>query len=152
MKLFIARHGEASFQAASDHDRPLTENGIAQTKALVAKHWDDLKDINAIWASPLVRAQQTAQIYADALHCEIQTHTYLTPDAMPKNVLRKLSKAGLDKLLVVSHQPLVGDLASLLVEGNIYCSHPYATSEVLVFEYEILASGTASIVADYLPG
>jgi len=52
MKLFIARHGEASFQAESDHARPLTETGIAQTKALVEKYWDGLKGIDAVWASP----------------------------------------------------------------------------------------------------
>ena len=151
MKLYVSRHGEASFDAESDYSRPLTDRGITQTRRLLEEHIEELKTIRSIWASPLLRAQQTAKIYADVLACEVQTQTFLTPDSSPASVLRQLEKVDSDQLLLVSHQPLVGELASFLLEGNLYSSHPFITSELVVFECELMAPGMASIVADYMP-
>lgn len=151
MKLFIARHGEASFDADSDFSRPLTARGKEQTRALVNQNSSILGEVKHIWASPLLRAQQTAQVYREALTLDVQTQPFITPDSSPKQVLRQLSKAGLDNLLIVSHQPLVGDLLSLLVEGNTYQPHPFITSELVVLECELYEAGLSHILKDLLP-
>ncbi len=151
MKLYISRHGEASFDAESDFSRPLTARGAEQTRALVKQNLAFLEDLSQIWASPLLRAQQTARIYQELLRCEVQTQPFITPDSSPKQVLRQLSKAGIDNLLLVSHQPLVGELVSLLIEGNTYQPHPFTTSELLVLEYELLEAGLAYMAHDLIP-
>lgn len=62
MKLFVARHGQTDWNALNkvcgSTDRPLTELGKQQAKELAEKLKD--KDIDVIFASPLMRAMQTA--------------------------------------------------------------------------------------------
>lgn len=151
MKLFIARHGEASFDADSDFSRPLTDRGVVQTRALVEENLSTLNEVAQIWASPLLRAQQTAQVYRELLGLDIQTQPFITPESSPKQVLRQLSKSAADNLLIVSHQPLVGELVSLLVEGNVYQPHPFATSELVVLECELIEAGLCELIKDLLP-
>jgi len=152
VKLVISRHGQASFNADSDKERPLTQAGVEQTKQLMTKHLADLADVDAIWSSDLKRAKQTASIYAQQLSLDIQEKNFLTPDDEPKMVLKHLLDQGADStLLIVSHQPLVGELVSLLCDGNIYNAHPYTTSEVVVIECDIAEAGLGTKVANYLP-
>jgi len=64
MELYIARHGETEFNAAhriqgNGIDSPLTQNGIAQAKAL-GKSLEDIT-FNAVYSSPLKRAVDTVK-------------------------------------------------------------------------------------------
>lgn len=76
MRLLFARHGESEAnlqRIISNRDLPhrLTKTGIVQATALadrVAK-----EPINAIWASPIVRAQETASIVAERLGLSFAT-------------------------------------------------------------------------------
>jgi len=152
MRLWIGRHGEASFNAPSDRERPLTPNGIGQTRMLARKHARNLSNITEIWSSPLRRAQETAALYAKMLDLSIETRTFLSPDTDPERVVSKLSECDSgDELLIISHQPLVGELVSLLVAGNIYESHPFSTSELVLLELDLAGPGLATQVASYLP-
>lgn len=152
MRLFIGRHGQASFDAESDRVRPLTSIGVSETQALRDKYSEELKQVQAIWASDLKRANETACIYADKLGLEIETKNFLSPDCEASRVLNKLQDTAPDaSLLIVSHQPLVGELVSLLCEGNIYAAHPYATSEIVVVDCDIAAPGMGAIAGNFLP-
>jgi len=153
MKLLIARHGEASFNAASDKARPLTPNGKAITARLVDTHFEALRAVQRIWNSELVRARETASIFAEKLHVAAEPKDFLTPDDKAEDVLAALQSLPTDEtLLIVSHQPLIGDLVSVLCTGSVYDSHPFITSEIVVLEYASPARGFASLVADFLPG
>ena len=62
MRLLLMRHGKASFNAPTDAQRPLTQSGSAAVikqshKAAVPWH-----EFTRLWASPYVRAQQTANL------------------------------------------------------------------------------------------
>jgi len=152
MKIYISRHGEASFNASSDRERPLTPVGVEQTKLLLKTHLSDLSAIDAIWSSDLERAKETAAIYADQLKLSVEEKRFLAPDDEPKTVLRHLQSLGADaQLLIVSHQPLVGELVSFLCEGNVYQSHPYTTSEIVVVECEMPEKGLGTKVANFIP-
>lgn len=74
MRLFLLRHGQAG-QSENwphpDEERPLTKRGIKETRAAAAgMRWMDL-GIERVLTSPLVRAQQTALITAEALGLEV---------------------------------------------------------------------------------
>ena len=67
MRIFAARHGETQWNAEEKvcgrTDLPLTENGIAQAKALAEKAKQ--YDLDIIIASPMLRARQTAAAVAE---------------------------------------------------------------------------------------
>lgn len=152
MKLFIGRHGEASFNAESDRERPLTLAGIAETEKLRDQYLSELKQAQMIWVSSLKRANETACIYADKLNLKLETQTFLSPDCEADRVLKKLQSLDTDaSVLIVSHQPLVGELVSLLCEGNIYAAHPYVTSEIVVVECKMAEPGMGVISGNFQP-
>lgn len=79
-RLYFIRHGESIANLLGVFSNrppsyPLTETGIAQAQALAAR----LRGLHiaGIWASPLLRAQQTAEILAEALG-----HAYQTSKAL----------------------------------------------------------------------
>ncbi|MGC5700362.1 phosphohistidine phosphatase SixA [Pseudomonas sp. NFXW11] len=117
MKLWVLRHGQAEAHAPSDDQRHLTPHGREEVLRSAAQLIG--QPIAAIIASPYVRAQQTAQLVREALgrDDEIRTVPWLTPDANPLQVLEQLD--GADNLLLVSHQPLVGNLIGLLQHGHL---------------------------------
>ncbi len=81
MKLYVTRHGETEFNAQNRisgvTDILLTEEGIAQARKMAQKA-KEYGDIQRIIASPLKRAQMTAQIVGEALGLPVQTDERLT--------------------------------------------------------------------------
>jgi len=152
MKLYIARHGEASFNAKTDRERPLTPNGLEVTKSLMDRHFQQLKEINLIWSSDLLRARETAAIYSQGLGLKVEEKHKLSPDGEPKKIIQLLGCLKQDDcILIVSHQPLVGELVSLLCDGDTYHAHPYCTSEIVVIECETIGSGLGHKISDFMP-
>jgi len=152
VKLFIGRHGQASFDAESDRARPLTLDGISATERLRDEHLPELTQVQEIWSSGLKRANETAAIYAQKLDIKVETKNFLSPDCEADRVLVKLQELESSAcVLIVSHQPLVGELVSLLCEGNIYLAHPYTTSEIVVVECEMAERGMGLISGDFVP-
>lgn len=150
MRVFLGRHGEASFNAPSDRERALTPNGVQATQFVQSTNQAVFSDVRHVLSSELVRARQTAEIYAEALGVANQTRTFLAPDYDAEEVLQALARESFDgDVLIVSHQPLVGDLMSLLVAGNIYDAHPYATSEMVALELDHWAAGCAKKLGEY---
>ncbi|USW94684.1 phosphohistidine phosphatase SixA [Pseudomonas proteolytica] len=143
MKLWVLRHGEAESHAASDAQRNLTEHG-RQEVLHSAAHLIG-QPISAIIASPYVRAQQTAQLVREALGFvpEIRTVPWLTPDANPLQVLDKLDTD--DNVLLVSHQPLVGNLISFLQHGHQRQPQPMHTASLAELEGDFPLAGLMSL-------
>ncbi len=75
-KLYVTRHGLTAFNAeervCGSTDLPLTETGLRQA-AEMAQQAAAFGDIERIIASPMLRAQQTAQAVADVLCLPIET-------------------------------------------------------------------------------
>lgn len=118
MKLWVLRHGEAEAMAASDAQRRLTSAGREQVQRSAARLLG--QPLQAIFASPYVRAQQTAALVHAALDFPqaVIEAPWLTPDSEPLQVIDQLQRCGYDQVLLVSHQPLVGHLVSLLDQGH----------------------------------
>lgn len=75
MKLYVTRHGQTAWnrenRVCGKTDLPLTELGVAQAQATA----DRLRDcpIDRIFCSPLLRAQQTAQIINQGRNLPMET-------------------------------------------------------------------------------
>ncbi|MCG4453423.1 phosphohistidine phosphatase SixA [Pseudomonas sp. MMS21-TM103] len=147
MRLWLLRHGEAEVQARSDAERALTAHGCQEVRQATVQL--EGRALGAILASPYVRAQQTAALVRDALGYTGAIHTvpWLTPDSDPREVLRQLDRYDDGELLLVSHQPLVGTLAGLLIHGHRQQPLPMHTASLAELEGDVLAAGLMDLLA-----
>jgi phosphohistidine phosphatase len=122
MNLYLIRHGIAVPQDSpgihSDQERPLSPKGIKRMRK-AAKGLLTL-DIafDRVFTSPLLRARQTAQIVAEILEIKEQPEELpdLAPGGSVEGLLSSLSAHREKKrLILVGHQPLLGEIASLLL-------------------------------------
>jgi phosphohistidine phosphatase len=145
MKLWILRHGEAQAHAPTDAERNLTEHGRAEVLRSAAHLIG--QPLSAIIASPYARAQQTAQLVREALGFEPQIRTvpWLTPEGSPSQALEKLDTD--DNVLLVSHQPLVGNLISFLQHGHSRQPQPMHTASLALLEGDFPLAGLMSLVS-----
>jgi phosphohistidine phosphatase len=114
MDLILWRHADAA-PGEPDIDRPLTAKGLRQAARVGAWHDRRLPKRCAIHVSPAIRAQQTAA----ALERKFSTLDQLAPGVSPQ---RMLAAAGWPDapgtVVVVGHQPALGEAAALLMAGE----------------------------------
>lgn len=147
--VLIMRHGEAA-PGHLDHARRLTPRGgrEAETMArwLVQRVAEGELLMPRLYASPYVRAQQTAQMLCDALGCSLETLDFITPDdsanAVSDWLLEQPEGA---PIMLVSHMPLVGNLAGLLVEGSSDQGVGFPTAAIAEFKADVWAAGCAQL-------
>jgi len=147
MTIFILRHGQAEAQITTDEARQLTEKGRSDTARVMAVRAVDMTSLAQIWASPLVRAQQTAAIAANYFpHLNIQTTELLEPEANLQALLQWLDELNQlqlqdpnQSILLVSHQPLVGVLVNKLC-GKSDDFYPMGTSSLAAIHAQVIAS------------
>lgn len=124
MTLYLLRHGIAAErgtgQYASDADRPLTPKGRRKLRrAATAMRAMELA-FDVILSSPLVRARQTAELIAKALHCRhrLELTELLAPGASAEGLVRRLKQLKPQRVLLVGHEPDLSALASWLLTGG----------------------------------
>ena len=115
------RHGKAedAGQGMTDADRRLTKRG--REEILAAAHWMESQGIrfSLIARSPLVRAQETAEIVAGVLGpSRLVTWKSLVPGGNPDTVCREISKHPEEALLLVGHEPLLSSLIGRIIAGD----------------------------------
>jgi len=148
MQIYILRHGEAQARAERDELRALTDKGRKEVRKVVTARRDDLKAVDAVWVSPLVRAQQTADLALEVVgrDCLPQVTECLAPDADPARLYTQLQSCFVQSLLLVSHQPLVGTLVNQLCDLEPgYCK--MSTGSLALLETDdIVAPGLAELL------
>lgn len=145
--LYLCRHGEASFDAPNDRSRVLTDRGIADTERAVQSVVDKLEAVQVLWCSDFLRAKQTAELVSNKLKIQAQEQVFLRPSSDPQGVIRKLAEFSEgSSVMLVAHMPLLGDLHSLLVEGNTYAPYSFKTSEIVHLQGDLLAAGLCSVI------
>lgn len=149
MKLYLIRHGEAESGAPDDPTRNLTERG--KNHAQKAADWlaSIVDGPTRLWVSPYVRTQQTALPIAQALSVNIESHGCLTPDMTPQKVVDELIDQQYD-IILVTHLPLVGRLASLLIDGSIM-NQPWSPTEIWQLEGDVFAAGCLENINIWYP-
>ncbi|MBL4693606.1 MAG: phosphohistidine phosphatase SixA [Magnetovibrio sp.] len=132
MRLYLMRHGKAG-SGNVDELRELTERGVKDVRDVAAYLADMGLNICHVYHSTLVRARQTAELMASALH----------PDNMPLerlgvepwgDVKAFVDLAGdwTEDTLVCGHEPFMGDAARMLQQESGYIS--VSTASVMAFE------------------
>lgn len=148
-KLLVMRHGEAG-PGGADAARRLTSRGEQEAEKmarwLVERLMTGELTMPRLYASPYVRAQQTAQRLCDALGCSVETLDFITPDDSPSAVGEwLLEQPEGTPMMLVSHMPLVGELAGLLVEGIPAQRVGFPTAAIAEFEADVWAPGCAQL-------
>lgn len=121
-RIYIVRHAIAEDVSPSgrDEDRALTAEGRKKMKR-AARGLASLGVTPAhLLASPLVRAQQTAEIVVEALpQLKIETCDLLAPGVDERALTRLINgaHAGRDVMLV-GHEPDLGELLSFWLTGS----------------------------------
>lgn len=144
--LWMLRHGEAERETRHDPDRVLTELGRADAVAagavLAACEPPPLR----VLCSPYARAQQTAVAALQSLPgLKIETVDWLVPDTPPLTTLKHLTAIHDEAVLLVAHQPLLGDLLGLLIEGDAYAAPALPTAALAGVELPITAVGYGTL-------
>jgi phosphohistidine phosphatase len=147
VKLWILRHGEAEPRANTDAERRLTAHGREQVLHSAARLLG--QPLQAIIASPYVRAQQTAALVHDTLGFAepVRTVPWLTPDSDVQEVIAEIERLGLDQVLLVSHQPLVSTLVGMLEHGHVQQSPPMSTASLAELEGDWPLAGLMTLRA-----
>ena len=149
MQVFVLRHGQAEPQLTSDDARNLTEKGRVDVAASVKNSLSELLKVQEIWASPLVRAQQTAEIVRDILEqngvsLQIKTTSLITPESDPLRFFDELQVANANSILLASHQPFVGDFIDFFC-GSPRGAHPMNTSSMALINYDVAAAACGEL-------
>jgi len=117
MDLILWRHAEAepAQLGQDDMDRSLTAKGHKQARRM--GQWLDsvLPESCRILASPAVRTVQTAE----GLGRRYKVHPDLAPGADASDILKAANwPASKETVLVVGHQPTLGQAAALILTGE----------------------------------
>jgi phosphohistidine phosphatase len=113
MRLVIVRHAEAA-PGSPDELRALTPAGREQARALGRRLRDEGLEPDAILASPLLRARETAAALGLG---EPEVDERLAPGATPDDIRDAAAQRG-DTVVVVGHQPDCGAAAATLSGGG----------------------------------
>jgi phosphohistidine phosphatase len=124
--LYFLRHGiavasEDEAEGHSDNERPLTAKGVKRMR----KASRGLRRLgipfDGVLTSPLVRARQTAEIVVDTLNLGsiLEEISGLAPENSVDHLILSLARFNDRKhLLLVGHQPLLGQTAVFLLSGK----------------------------------
>jgi phosphohistidine phosphatase len=115
MRLILVRHAEA---AAGEPDdlRPLTPAGRETARALGARLAAERPD--AVLASPLLRARETAAAIAEAAGVEAEPDERLAPGATADGVRSAAAGRG-ETVVAVGHQPDCSEIVLTLTGSEV---------------------------------
>lgn len=147
--LWLMRHGLAVDQFDSDFSRELSEHGAEQVRD-VCQQILKAKDLpTEVLSSPFERTQATAEIAKQVLDIPsaIQTEEMLVHFADHQVVGEYLKVTEFEKLLVVTHMPIIARLAHYLDADCAVSS--FSTAQVARFDKT--DKGTFEFRATYQP-
>ncbi len=147
MKIVLFRHGaavdreEAMLKKIEESQRPLIEKGRERTRAM-GKTLKELEpSFDMIICSPLLRAQQTAELLAPLFRkTELHQSLELVPQAAPQAFAIWLKTYAKNKraVLIIGHEPQLSTFASWVLGGQTESFINLKKSGMLAIEVESL--------------
>jgi phosphohistidine phosphatase len=122
--LFLIRHGIAAERGTypTDESRPLTDLGVQKTRQVAQRLHELGLRFDLILSSPLVRAQQTAEILlAAGLSDRLEFAETLSPAGEITDWMtwfQTWMQAGGSALALVGHEPDLGEWAEIFTWGE----------------------------------
>ncbi len=114
-QIYFAQHGLA-VDKTENPDRPLSAEGIRQTQAIADQLKNASVPVSQIFHSGKLRAQQTADIFANTFRTPPTTPLdYLSPN---DDITKLITSLNLNNTLYVGHLPYLDKLISFLVTGD----------------------------------
>lgn len=142
LELYLIRHGLAADRGdeyPDDSKRPLTSDGIASLRK-EAKALDGLDiGFDHIITSPLVRARQTADAFAEHMKTKptISNSDALTPAGSAAAVIQEIGKhARKGRIALVGHEPNMGELAARLLGAR--GALPFKKGAICRIDFDVL--------------
>lgn len=125
LELYLVRHAVAALRGPDypdDAERPLTPEGVDRWRRSAAGLREIGVAVDVVLSSPLVRAQETAEILAATLKPKprLTVAEALAPGRKPAEALALIAKyaaapRGASRLALVGHEPDLGELAARLL-------------------------------------
>ena len=138
-------------RANSDAERALTQQGRDDVKQVVQSLQAELEGLDLIVTSPYLRARETTEIVQQNLVAkkQISISRKLEPSGGPKDLLEFIDTLNVDTILLVTHQPLVGNILSLLSGDNTWLTT--GTANLVGLEMAAPVPGFASVFCSSIP-
>ena len=146
MLVYLLRHAIAEDSAATDSLRNLTAEGRAQARSVTEKFKQHSPAMDRVLCSPYNRAQQTASavmtLFSDI---DLTLDERLKPGGDVYGVLDAIEGFDVQHLLIVSHNPFLSNLLSVMVDGTME-SHRYVDNATLhCVSMDVVAPGCGEI-------
>ena len=151
MNIVLIRHGQAQAQSTSDASRALTALGAQQAQKTAAWFANQDYQVDALFVSPYVRAQQTASYVAQIFDVPLTTCDCITPDDSAQTAFEWFDELNLPAsatIAIVCHMPIVARLAALLTGESAYA---FEVAEAQVIELPMFALGMGKIANRFVP-
>jgi phosphohistidine phosphatase len=126
--LYLIRHGIAEERGDYEDDtqRPLTDEGRKKTKQVAKRLYDLGLRFDLLQTSPLVRAQQTTDIFTDLFATPVQQSLELAPEGNFETWLSWVTQWLSDhpqpakaSLGIIGHEPDLTSWAEMLIWGEV---------------------------------
>ncbi|HEY4414064.1 MAG TPA: phosphohistidine phosphatase SixA [Verrucomicrobiae bacterium] len=149
MEIYLLRHGLAAerdaFEFKDDSQRPLTARGKKQLRNVSATLRKLKLDFDLILSSPFKRTRETAMIVANDLKLarRLEFSETLTPEKDVRLLIQRLQKTkpAPKQILVVGHEPFLGQLISLLTTGDLALQIDFKKGGLAKLESKKLTGG-----------
>jgi len=137
LKLYFMRHGKAEEKkpGMSDEERKLTDEGKREVEFIVRSI---ALDPEVVYASPLLRSIQTAEIVAQILGAKLIVTEALHPSSASLSEIRKLLVPGISSALFVGHSPSIENIIRDMTEGCRVSLDPAAVAAIEIINVETL--------------
>lgn len=126
--LYLIRHGIAEERENYEDDaqRPLTDEGRKKTRQVAKRLYDLGLRFDLLQTSPLVRAQQTADIFTDLFNTPVQQSAELAPEGDFEAWLNSITgwlsqhpQPAKASLGIIGHEPDLSSWAEMLIWGEV---------------------------------
>jgi len=146
MLVYLLRHAIAEDRAVTDAVRDLTAEGLAQARSIADKFTQYSPAMDKVLCSPYSRARQTADAVMTLFpDLALTIDESIEPGGDVYSVLDAIERYDVQHLLIVSHNPLLSNLLSVMVDGTME-SHRYVDNATLhCVSMDVIAPGCGEI-------
>ena len=147
MLVYLLRHAIAEDSAATDSVRDLTAEGLAQARSVTEKFKRYSPAMDRVLCSPYTRARQTADAVMTLFpDLALTIDESIKPGGDVYAVMDAIEEYDVQHLLIVSHNPFLSNLLSVMVDGTME-SHRYVDNATLhCVSMDVVAPGCGEIM------